>query len=152
MESAMNHPEVGYAVDPILLPFLSTGNEREAAHHLNELVACAAPAIANITRSSRTPDDAFQEAAHSVIRQLRELRARRTETPIGNYLRYARVVASRVVKGQVRREHPGHRSLVDALRHILNRTPSLALWESQGQRVCEFAAWRHQQHGAHRSE
>src|SRR5262249_51609867 len=114
------------AMDPLLLPFLSAGDEREASRHMDQLIAHAAPGIAKVARSSRTPDDAFQEAAHRVVRQLREIRACRNGNAIGNFLHYVQVVASRVVKGEVRREHPQHRSLVDALRHVLKREASLA--------------------------
>jgi hypothetical protein len=132
-------------MDPLLLPFLSAGDEREASRHMDQLIAHAAPGIAKVARSSRTPDDAFQEAAHRVVRQLREIRACRNGNAIGNFLHYVQVVASRVVKGEVRREHPQHRSLVDALRHVLKREASLACWESGEQRFCGLAAWRTEQ-------
>ena len=131
-------------MDPLLLPFLSAGDEREAMQHLDRLIAHAAPGIQRITKSSRTPDDAFQEAAHRVVQQLRKIRAHRNGSAIGNYLHYVQVVASRVVKGEVRQERPEHRSLVDALRHVLKRDPSLAAWESNSERLCGLAAWRDQ--------
>jgi hypothetical protein len=129
-------------MDPILLPFLRAGDEREARQQMDRLIAHAAPGIARIARSSRAPEDAFQEAAHRVVRQLREIRLCRNGNAIGNYLHYVQVVASRVVKGELRQEHPTRRSLVDALRHALNREPSLASWESDRQRICGMAAWR----------
>jgi len=134
----------GRSMDPILLPFLRAGDEREARRHMDQLIAHAAPGIARIARSSRAPEDAFQEAAHRVVRQLREIRMCRNGNAIGNYLHYVQVVASRVVKGELRQEHPRRRSLVDALRHALNREPSLASWESDRQRICGLAAWRDQ--------
>ena len=143
----MNQYGSGPVVDPVLLPFLHTASEREAARHLDELIAHAAPGIARITKSSRTPEDAFQEATHRLIRQLREMRTQRGESSISNYLRYVKVVASRVVKGQVREEHPRHRSMVDALRHVLKREPSMALWKVNGHRLCGFAEWRDRQYG-----
>src|SRR5262249_25751661 len=129
-------------MDPLLLPFLRANDEREARREMDQLIAHAAPGIARIARSSRTPEDAFQEAAHRVVRQLREIRMCRDRDGIGNYLHYVQVVASRVVKGEVRREHPRRRSLVDALRHVLKREASLASWECEGQRLCGMAAWR----------
>ena len=131
-------------MDPLLLPFLSAGNEREATQHMDRLIAQAAPGIQRITKSSRTPEDAFQETAHRVVRQLREIRSHRNGSAIGNYLHYVQVVASRVVKGEVREEHPQRRSLVDALRHAFRRDPSLACWESDRQRLCGLAVWRDQ--------
>lgn len=129
-------------MDPLLLPFLSAGDEREATRHMDRLIAYAAPGIQRITKSSRTPDDAFQETAHRVVKQLREIRTQRNRSAIGNYLHYVQVVASRVVKGEVRQEHPERRSLVDALRHIMKRDPALACWESHRQRFCGLAVWR----------
>ncbi len=148
----MNEHNSDRLMDPLLLPFLGTVDEREAGQHLDQLIAHAAPGIARITRASRTPDDAFQEAAHRVVRQLQELRSRRNGTAIGNYLHYVKVVASRVVKGQVRQEHPKHRSLVDALRHVLKREPSLACWESGGHKLCGLTAWHNQEPGRTHSE
>jgi DNA-directed RNA polymerase specialized sigma24 family protein len=139
-------------IDPLLLPFLCTADEREAEQHLNHLIAHAAPGIARITKSSQTPEDAFQETAHRIIKQLREVRTRANGNAIGNYLHYVNVVASRVVKGQVRQEHPKRRSLVDALRHVLKRESSLASWDSDGHKLCGLAAWRDQQQGRMRSE
>jgi hypothetical protein len=129
-------------MDPLLLPFLSANDEYEATQHMDRLIAHAAPGIQRITRSSRAPDDAFQETAHRVVKQLREIRTHRNGSAIGNYLHYVQVVASRVVKGEVRQEHPQRRSLVDALRHVLKRDPSLACWESDRQRLCGLAVWR----------
>lgn len=129
-------------MDPLLLPFLSAGDEREATQHMDRLIAQAAPGIQRITKSSRTPDDAFQETAQRVVKQLREIRTQRNGSAIGNYLHYVQVVASRVVKGEVRQEHPERRSLVDALRHALKREPSLACWQSDRQRLCGLAVWR----------
>lgn len=149
----MNEHDSDRRIDPLLLPFLRTADEREANQHLDHLIAHAAPGIAKITRSSRTPEDAFQETTHRVVKQLRELRAHCNGNAIGNYLHYVKVVASRVVKGQVRQEHPKHRSLVDALRHVLRREPSLALWESDGHhKLCGLAVWRDQQAGRTHSE
>jgi len=128
--------------DPFLLPFLRTADEQEARQHLDELIAHAAPGIATITRSSRTPDDAFQETTYRVVKHLRQLRDYRNGNAIGNYLHYVQVVASRVVKSQVRMEHPNHRSAVDALRHGLKRDPALAVWESEGVKLCGLAPWR----------
>jgi hypothetical protein len=131
-------------MDPLLLPFISADNEREATKQMDRLIAHAAPRIQRITRSSRTPDDAFQETAHRVVNQLREMRRHPNASAIGNYLHYVQVVASRVVKGEVRQEHPKRRSLVDALRHVLKRNPLLACWESDRQRLCGLAVWRGQ--------
>src|SRR5215831_9312989 len=131
-------------IDPLLLPFLHTADEREARQHLDRLIAHAAPGIATITKCSRTPEDAFQEATFRVVRHLQQLRAHSNGNAIGNYLHYVQVVASRVVKGEVRQEHPKRRSLVDALRHVLKRDPSLASWESDRQRLCGLAIWRDQ--------
>lgn len=132
-------------IDSILLPFVHTGNETEARQHLNDLIACAVPDIVKITRASRTPEDAFQETAHRVIRQLRQLRAGDRRDVIGDYSRYVRVLASRVVKGQVREKHPLRKSLADSLRHVLNRDPELASWNSNGHRLCGLRTWRERQ-------
>ena len=145
-----NHSE--WRIDPLLLPFLRTADEQEARQHLDRLIARAAPGIARVTRSSRTPEDAFQEATYRVVKHLRQLRAYRNGNAIGNYLHYVQVVASRVVKGQVRLEHPKHRSLVDGLRHVLKSEPSLEAWESDGNKLCGLAPWRDQQPGRTHSE
>jgi hypothetical protein len=140
----MNELGASPRMDPVLVPFLYTEDEREIRQRLDELIARATPDITKITRSSRTPEDAFQEAAHRVVKQLRELRAHRNSQAIGNYPHYVKVVASRVVKGQVRKEHPKRRSLVDSLRHVLKCEPHLADWESNGRKLCGFALWRDQ--------
>ena len=132
-------------IDSILLPFVHTGDETEARQHLNDLIAYAAPDIVKITRASRAPEDAFQETAHRVIRQLRQLRAGSRSDVIGNYSHYVRVLASHVVKGQVREKHPMRKSLADSLRHVLNRDPRLASWDSNGHRLCGLGAWRERQ-------
>jgi hypothetical protein len=129
-------------MDPLLLPFINAGDELEATQHMDQLIAHASPGIQRITKSSRTPDDAFQETAHRLVRQLREIRTQRKGSAIGNYLHYVQVVASRVVKGEVRQENPERRRLVDAVRHVVKRNPSLACWDSDRQRLCGLAAWR----------
>jgi len=139
-------------IDPLLLPFLHTADEREARQHLDRLIAHAAPGIATITKCSRTPEDAFQEATFRVVRHLQQLRAHSNGNAIGNYLHYVQVVASRVVKGQVREEHPRRRSVVDALRHVLKSEPALASWESGGHRLCGLVLWRDRQAGRVHSE
>lgn len=144
--AGMNQHDSDRRIDPLLLPFLSAEDEREAGRHMEALIMHAMQAMTKITRSSRTPEDAFQEATYSVVKQLRELRAHRSESAIGNYLHYVKVVASRVVKGQVRQEHPKHRKLVDALRHVLKSEPSLALWEADShEKLCGLATWRDRQ-------
>jgi hypothetical protein len=141
----MNEPDLSPRSDSVLRPFLYAEDEQEAKQHLDELIASAAPDIARITRASRTPEDAFQEAAHRIVRQLRDLRARRSENAIGNYSHYVKVVASRIVKGQVRDEKPRHRSLVDSLRHTLKREPSFDSWDCDGHKLCGLVSWRDQQ-------
>jgi hypothetical protein len=138
----MNEVEFSPRVDSVLLPFLCAPDEAEANRHLDALIANATPGIAKITRSSRTPEDAFQEATHRVVKQLREFRTQGKGNLIGNYPHYVNVVASRVVKGQIRQEHPRHRSLVDSLRHVLRREPSIASWQADGRKLCGFARWR----------
>jgi DNA-directed RNA polymerase specialized sigma24 family protein len=138
----MNENYTDRRVDPLLLPFLYTADEREAARHLDDLIAKAIPGIATVTKSSRMAEDAFQETTYRVVRQLWQLRAQPDGNGIANYLHYVQVVASRVVKDQVRQEHPKRRSLVDALRHVLRSDPALASWERQGHKVCGLAAWR----------
>lgn len=129
-------------IDSILLPFVHTGDETEARKHLNDLIARATPDIVKITRASRAPDDAFQETAHRVIRQLRQIRVGNRNDAIGNYSHYVRVLASRVVKGQIREKHPRRKSLADSLRHVLNRDPLFASWDSHGHRLCGLRLWR----------
>jgi DNA-directed RNA polymerase specialized sigma24 family protein len=148
----MKENQSDWRIDPLLLAFLRTADEQEARQHLDELIAHAAPGIATVTRSSRTPEDAFQETTYRVVKHLQQLRTYPNGHAIGNYIHYVQVVASRVVKEQVRQEHPKRRSLVDALRHVLKREPSLASWESNGSRLCGLALWRDQQPGRTRSE
>jgi hypothetical protein len=134
----------GGRIDPLLLPFLSAPDEREEQRTLDQLIAAAAPGIAAITRYSRTPEDAFQETTYRLVKQLRQLRDQGASGAIGNYLHYVQVVASRVVKGQVRQEHPMRRSLADSLRHLLKTDASLAAWDYDGRKLCGIAAWRDQ--------
>jgi hypothetical protein len=149
----MNDYDSNSQMDPLLLPFLQTGDQREEQHELNRLVADAAPVIKKITSSGRAPEDAFQETTQQVIRQLRELKAHPGEKAISNYRHYVRVIASHVIKGQVRQEHPRYRSLADALRHALKRESSLALWKIENQeRLCGLAAWRDSQMDLKHSE
>ncbi len=108
-------------------------------------MAQATPAISAITRHGRAPEDAFQDATHRVIRHLWKLRSDASASVIGNYVHYVKVIASHVIKGQVRQEHPTHRRLVDALRYVLKRHLSLALWTTEGQlQLCGLAEWRTQ--------
>jgi hypothetical protein len=132
-------------MDPLLLSFLRANDETEVQHHLGGLVADATPIVRKITKWGRLPDDAFQETTKRVIRQLWELRANRGNA-ITNYSYYVKVVASHVVKEQVREERPRYRSMVDGLRHTLNREPSLALWQSKNEgRMCGLSVWRFQE-------
>lgn len=140
-------------IDPLLDPFLRAADEAEAQLQLDQLIAHAAPLIKKITRWSRDPEDAFQEAAERLIKQLWDFKADPAGRGVGNYYHYVKVVASHVVKGQLREEHPRRRSLADALRHALNGAPHFALWANENQeRLCGLAEWRHQQMDLSRSE
>ncbi len=140
-------------IDPLLQPFLRATDEAEAQLHLDQLIGAAAPVIKKITRWSRDPEDAFQETAERLIKQLWDFKTDPAGKVISNYFHYVKVVASRVVKGQLREEHPRRRSLTDALRHALKGEPRFALWENENQeRLCGLDAWRHQQAGITRSE
>jgi DNA-directed RNA polymerase specialized sigma24 family protein len=140
-------------IDPLLQPFLRATDEAEAQLQLDRRIGSAAPVIKKITRWSRDPDDAFQETAKRLIKQLWDFKADPAGRSVSNYLYYVKVVASRVVKGQLREEHPRRRSLADALRHALNGEPRFALRVNENQeRLCGLSAWRHQQTVLTRSE
>ncbi|HXG68432.1 MAG TPA: hypothetical protein VNO70_25280, partial [Blastocatellia bacterium] len=149
----MNGQGLNPQIEPLLLPFLQTTDEAEARLRLDQLIAHAAPIIKKITRWSRDPEDAFQEATQRVIKQLWDVKADPRGKAISNYEHYVRVVAAHVAKGQWRDERPQRRSLVDALRHVLRSKPDFALWVNEHQEsVCGLAVWQHQPAGVARSE
>ncbi len=140
-------------IDTFLLPFLDTTDEAEARVLLAQLIDHAAPVIKKITGRSPDPEDAFQETARLLIRQLWDMKADPGGKVISNYIHYVRVVASHVAKGQLRDEHPQRRSLADALRYVLRSKAPFALWENEFQeRLCGLAAWRDQPTTFTRSE
>jgi len=140
-------------IDPVLQPFLQTTDEAEARLLLDQLIALAAPIVKKITRWSHDPEDAFQETAERLIKQLWDFKADPAGRGVGNYLHYVKVVASRVVKEQLREEHPRRRSLADAMRHTLRGATRFALWENENkERICGLDAWRHEQGNITRSE
>ena len=134
-----------HKIDPLLLPFLQTTDEAEARLLLDQLIELAAPMIKKVTSWSQDPEDAFQEAARRLIEQLWEVKANPDGKAIGNYFHYVKVIASHVAKGQLRDRRRRRRSLTDALRHVLKRSPHFELWEDENRgRLCGLAAWRHQ--------
>src|SRR5215475_8207643 len=141
----MNQQTSAREIDPLLLPFLRTIDETEAQLLLSQLIELAAPMIKRVTDCSQDPGDAFQEAAQRVIKQLWDFKTDPDGKAIGNYFHYVKVVASHVVKGQFRNKRRQRRSLMDALRHVLNSNPDFELWEDENrERLCGLAAWRHQ--------
>jgi len=131
-------------IDPLLLPFLRTSDEAEARLQLSQLIELAAPMIKRVTSYSQDPSDAFQEAAQHVIEQLWDFKTDPDGKAIGNYFHYVKVVASHVVKGQLRDKHRRRRSLMDALRYVLTSDPDFELWEDENrQRLCGLASWCH---------
>jgi DNA-directed RNA polymerase specialized sigma24 family protein len=132
-------------IDPLLLPFLRTIDEVEARLLLSQLIELAAPMIKRVTGYSQDPGDAFQESAQRLIERLWDFKTDPDGKAIGNYFHYVKVVASHVVKGQLRDKRRQRRSLMDALRHVLNGKPDFELWEDENrERLCGLAAWRHQ--------
>jgi hypothetical protein len=132
-------------IDPLLLPFLRTIDEAEERLQLSRLIELAAPMIKRVTDYSQDPGDAFQESAQRLIERLWDLKMDPDGKAIGNYFHYVKVVASHVVKGQLRDKHRQRRSLMDALRHVLNGNPDFELWEDENrERLCGLVAWRYQ--------
>src|SRR5215510_13073248 len=138
----MREHQANQEVDPLLLPFLETADEVEARLLLDGLIELAANTIKRISGWSRDPEDAFQKAAQQLIEQLWELRSDPCGRAIGNYIRYAKVVASRAAKAQLRDAHPQRRSLVDALRHTLKSNINFASWQDEPHdRLWGLTAW-----------
>ncbi|HMG33059.1 MAG TPA: hypothetical protein VKM94_03900 [Blastocatellia bacterium] len=117
--------------DPLLVPFLDAADELAAQRLLQELIELAAPTIKKITAWARDPEDAFQKTAQQLVEQLWDLKSDPQRRAIGRYLRYVKVVASHVAKGQLRDEHPQRRSLVDALRYTLKANQRFTSWPNE---------------------
>src|SRR5262245_7455179 len=135
--------------DPLLLPSLRAHDAAQEQRELDELISIATPRIRNMTRWARAADDAFQESMQLLIEKLRRLKSRVPGSSIRNYHHYISVVSSHVVKGEVRQEHPEHRAVQDALRHLLKRDPALGAWRDKGQTLCGLREWRQENRVTH---
>jgi hypothetical protein len=149
--------------DPVLLPFLSAGDEVGTKRCLERLIGDAEPIIHGIIRrkwrlspngtqgQSQNPDaqiaeDVRGEVILQLLERLDALKAGRDKADIRSFRDFVAVTTYHVCDTYLRKKHPKRASLKDKLRYLLTRQQGLALWESGGgRRLGGFAAWREQQ-------
>lgn len=137
-------------MDPVLEPFMSAPLESAAEHDaLRGLVDRVTPVIEGIIRgkvgaalAAIEREELFSEAIVQLIRRLQEIKPDPERHAIANFSGYAAVTAFNVVHAHFRRVHPERQRLRNHIRHIVRKSPRLALWPSQsGQSLCGLASW-----------
>ncbi len=130
-------------LDPLLRPFVEAQDEDLAAARLAELLTFVTPAIKKIVGRSQAPEDDLQEAMQQLIGVLWACRCQPQQQAIGDFQRYAAVVAAHVCRRRLRAEHPAYHTLKASLRHTFRNDARLALWEAREREwVCGVAELR----------
>lgn len=144
-------------MDSLLLPFLTSTEESERQHHLDELLTLrAAPLIRQVLRrrlgfyvnargineNNQDAEDLYQEAMTRVVQLLNQLQSSPTTTDIENFERYVSRVASNTCIDFLRDKSPARTRLKDSLRDLFRRHRNLVSWEYESEILCGFLAWR----------
>lgn len=115
-------------LDPLLRPFVDAADDMAAQTQLAAVLAQITPLVQRINQRSRSPEDDVQESLQQLIRALWQCRADVTRHAIGDFERYAAVVAAHVARRRWREERPSYHTLKESLRHLLNNDGRFALW------------------------
>ena len=143
-------------MDNVLVPYLSSDDERERQQHLDELVILrAAPLIRKVLRrrfgfyvnaqgvneSNQDAEDLYQEAMTRVVQVLNQLESSSSPTDIENFEGYVSRVASNICIDFLRDKTPARSRLNASVRDILRRHEDFASWEYNDEILCGFATW-----------
>lgn len=146
-------------IDPLLLPFLESRDEREEASLLVCLITEQAdPVIRRILRYKlqcfatpgkpglQNPD---VEEIHSdihlyLLKRLRQLKQEPSDKPVSNLRGYIATIARHSCDEYLRRKYPRRRQLKDKVRYCLTNNPEFALWEAADLGLTGgLAGWQH---------
>jgi DNA-directed RNA polymerase specialized sigma24 family protein len=131
-------------IDPLLLPYLESTDEREEAVLLVRLVTEQAdPVIRRIlgyklqfylTRNladSQHPDaeEIYADIRLYLLKRLRQLKEDPFDKPVANLLAYVATIARNGCDEYLRRKYPRRRQLKDRIRYCLTHDSGVALWE-----------------------
>jgi hypothetical protein len=145
--------------DAVLLPFLLSGDEKEAERALNRLLmAQIEPAVKKVLqrkfRATLRPDDfnyenqealeVFSEVRLLLVAELGKLRANNGRGKcIQNLSAYAASVAVNAFRQYLRTKYPMREQLKNKLRYLLTHHPKFSLWKNEiDDWVCGFRDWK----------
>jgi hypothetical protein len=144
------------ATDRLLLPFLTAPTDAAAERALQHLMRQhAEPVIDGIVRRYWGPanrraetdeeamvDNARSDALYETVRRLRRARAGLDTSTISNFPAYVAVTTYHICDHGLRRLRPERHRLKLHICTFLLDARGLALWESNGVRLCGFSKWR----------
>jgi len=131
-------------IDPLLLPFLTAGDESEEGMVLARLNAeQVEPTVRPILGSRLQPyfrrsdlnqdcsdiEEVYHDVQLRLIKRLRALKQDPTDKPITNLHNYVAAIARNTCDEYLRRKYPLRRSLKDKVRHCLTNHSEFTLWE-----------------------
>ena len=132
-------------IDPLLLPFLESRDEREEASLLVRLITEQAdPVIRRILgyklqcyaaqnkTGLQTPDveELYSDIHLYLLKRLRQLKEEPSDKPVSNLRGYIATIARHSCDEYLRRKYPRRRQLKDKVRYCLTNNPEFALWEA----------------------
>lgn len=130
-------------LDPLLRPFVDAADDMAAQAQLANLLTHITPLVQRIHQRSRFSEDDVQESLQQLIRVLWQCRADVTHHAIGDFERYAAVVASHMARRRWREERPSYHALKESLRHLLNNDGRFELWvTAEREWLCGLAGQR----------
>lgn len=155
--------KAGGGTDPILLPFLSSSNEREAEDRLVNLLAqLALPLITKIVDENirykerrrmdcgvyraQDKEDIVNDVILNILDRLRRLEEEPETFAIGNFQGYVVVAARNACKTHLRARYPNRARFKGRLRYALTNQKEFAVWNAaDGKSTGGFAEWKGQQ-------
>ncbi len=137
-------------MDPLLIPLVQEPRQHDAEHYLGEIVARHAdPIIGAIVRRKlyhprhkQEIEDVCSDVRLRLLERLRELRADPDSHPIASFGDYVAVVAYHACDRFLRRVYPKRCKLKNRVQYLLEKHPSLALWDDDGEVLAGFAKWQ----------
>lgn len=142
----------------LLRAFLQTADESEANRFLAHLLRRdALPLIREIIKATlrfcsnraeggtgdQDTDDLSSEIVLSLLKRLREMKAKSSDQDFGSFRSYVAVTTYNACYAYLRQRYPQRYRLKSRLRYALTRHPHFALWEDpHHQWVCGLVEWR----------
>jgi len=140
------------SIDPLLRPFLETGDASESERMLGQLIVehvqplahdIARSRIRTFTSSDVTEEDICSEVTVQVLGRMRDLRGGPEQLPITNLRGYVATIVHNVCNHCLRRMLPERCRLKNQLRYVLNHHRGFATWQDpNGDWLCGLAAWK----------